>query len=233
MIYICRFAGCKIGITTCHRISCWLVESRPPSMPIFLSLDELFILVFDVVNFCVVNMKYTMKCVSTVYSCKGMIWSWRVKWPDFKTLPLCYALCRHDTLTHMRSWISKSLPIVWEIAHLPSLRLSPVFFSPPPDFSPEDLNKEIQMYQGKAPDKSRAVFALSHSIMNEQEVPEEARSPGKPWFAHFFSLCPSYFKSFLNYPLILHLSDPGSFFSVTSALMLAFSSSGTFFSLST
>ena len=97
----------------------------------------------------------------------------------------------------------------------------------------KDLNKEIQMYQGKAPDKSRAVFALSHSIMNEQEVPEEARSPGKPWFAHFFSLCPSYFKSFLNYPLILHLSDPGSFFSVTSALMLAFSSSGTFFSLST
>ena len=95
------------------------------------------------------------------------------------------------------------------------------------------INKEIQMYQGKAPDKSRAVFALSHSIMNEQEVPEEARSPGKPWFAHFFSLCPSYFKSFLNYPLILHLSDPGSFFSVTSALMLAFSSSGTFFSLST
>ena len=129
--------------------------------------------------------------------------------------------------------IGKSLPIVKEIAHLPPLRLSPVFFSLPPDFSPIDLNKEIQMYQGKAPDKSRAVFALSHSIMNEQEVPEEARSPGKPWFAHFFSLCPSYFKSFLNYPLILHLSDPGSFFSVTSALMLAFSSSGTFFLLST
>ena len=128
---------------------------------------------------------------------------------------------------------SKSLPIVREIAHLPPLWFSPVFFSPPPDFSPIDLNKEIQMYQGKAPDKSRAVFALSHSIMNEQEVPEEARSPGKPWFAHFFSLCPSYFKSFLNYPRILHLSDPGSFFSVTSALMLAFSSSGTFFSLST
>ena len=42
-------------------------------MPIFLSLDELFILVFDFVNFCVVNMKYTMKCVSTVYSCTGMI----------------------------------------------------------------------------------------------------------------------------------------------------------------
>ena len=27
-------------------------------MPIFLSLDEIFILVFDFVNFCVVNMKY-------------------------------------------------------------------------------------------------------------------------------------------------------------------------------
>ena len=61
-----------------------------------------------------------------------------------------------------------------EIAHLPPLRLSPVFFPPPPDFSPEDLNKEIQMYQGKAPDKARAVFALSH------QVPEEAGSPGKP-----------------------------------------------------
>ena len=172
MIYICRFAGCKLGITTCHRISCWLVESRPPSMPIFLSLDELFILVFDFVNFCVVNMKYTMKCVSTVYSCKGMIWSWRVKWPDFKTLPLCYVLCCHDTLTHLRSWISKSLPIVREIAHLPPLRFSPVFFSLPPDFSPIDLNKEIQMYQGKAPDKARAVLALSHCRMPRPKVCE-------------------------------------------------------------
>ena len=34
---------------------------------------------------------------------------------------------------------------------------------------------------------------------------KNTRSPGKPWFAHFFSLCPSYFKSFLNYPRILHL----------------------------
>ena len=137
-----------------------------------------FILVFDFVNFCVVNMKYTMKCVSTVYSCTGMIWSWRVKWPDFKTLPLCYVLCCHDTLTHLRSWISKSLPIVWEIAHLPPLQLSPVFFSPPPDFSPEDLNKEIQMYQGKAPDKARAVFALSHRRMPRPKVCEnDSRSP--------------------------------------------------------
>ena len=42
-------------------------------MPIFLSLDEIFILVFDLVIFCVVNMKYTMKCFSKVYSCTGMI----------------------------------------------------------------------------------------------------------------------------------------------------------------
>ena len=42
-------------------------------MPIFLSLDEIFIFVFDFVNFCVVKMKYTMKCVSTVYSCTRMI----------------------------------------------------------------------------------------------------------------------------------------------------------------
>ena len=166
-----RFAGCKIRITTCHRISCWLVESRPPSMP-FLSLDEIFILVFDLVIFCVVNMKYTMKCVSTVYSCTGMIWSWRVKWPDFKTSALCKVLCRHDTLTHLRSWISKLLPIVKEIAHLPPLRFSPVFFSPPPAFSPEDLNKEIQIYQGKAPDKARAVLAISHRRMPRPKVCE-------------------------------------------------------------
>ena len=36
-------------------------------MPIFLSLDEIFIFVFDFVNFCAQNMKYTMKCVSTVF----------------------------------------------------------------------------------------------------------------------------------------------------------------------
>ena len=34
------------------------------------------------------------------------------------------------------------------------------------------INKEIQMYQGKAPDKSRAVFALSHSIMLRPKVCE-------------------------------------------------------------
>ena len=113
-----------------------------------------------------------MKCVSTVYSCTGMIWSWRVKWPDFKTLPLCYVLCRHDTLTHLRSWINKSLPIVKEIAQLPPLRFSPVFFSPPPAFSPEDLNKEIQIYQGKAPDKARAVLAISHRRMPRPKVCE-------------------------------------------------------------
>ena len=79
----------QIRITTCRRISCSLVESRPPSMPIFLSLDEIFIFVFDFVNFCAQNMKYTMKCVSTVYSGTGMIWSWRVEWPDFKTSALC------------------------------------------------------------------------------------------------------------------------------------------------
>ena len=67
-----------------------------------------------------------------------------------------------------------------EIHHLPPrlrLALLWMYSTPQPE---RPINKEIQMYQGKAPDKSRAVFALSHSIMNEQEVPEEARSPGKP-----------------------------------------------------
>ena len=68
--------------------------------------------------------------------------------------------------------IGKSLPIVKEIAHLPPLRFSPVFFSPPPAFSPEDLNKEIQMYQGKAPDKARAVLAISHRRMPRPKVCE-------------------------------------------------------------
>ena len=62
--------------------------------------------------------------------------------------------------------------IILNIAHLPPLRFSPVFFSPPPAFSPEDLNKEIQMYQGKAPDKARAVFALSHRRMPRPKVCE-------------------------------------------------------------
>ena len=32
------------------------------------------------------------------------------------------------------------------------------------------INKEIQMYQGKAPDKARAVFALSHRRMPGPKV---------------------------------------------------------------
>ena len=80
---------------------------------------------------------------------------------------------------------------------------------------------------------SPPLISLALDSSNEHKVPEEAWSPEKPWFAHLFSFCPSYFKSFLNYPRILHLSDPGSLISASSALMSAFSSSGTFFSLST